>query len=293
MFDNDNEEIAPEKVSDLINKILETKDPATVGLRKIIRRKNEEKDDFFVHKPQITEFDFDGKKKKNLSEDELRILELEKTVADLKIQLQKNTQKAQNAVQNAFVKGKTQGVAQGIEKGKAETTEIYEKKIDEIQLRIGNVLKKVEEEKQAVFRDSEHLLLQLCMEMVKKIIATELSINKDVILSVLKKALNSIAEKDNLIIRISPDDMDAVSGRKDFWVPVSDNLKNITIEPDERISCGGCIIESNSGTTDARLGVQCDELSELVLKAWENVNASIPQSNTKEITPVDLKNQMK
>jgi len=288
LSDNNHEEIAPQKVSDLIAKILETKDPATVGLRKIIRQKNEEKDDFYVRKPKITEFDFDGKKKNNLSEDELRILELEKTVADLKIQLQKNTQKAQNAVQNAFVKGKTQGVAQGFEKGKTETTEIYEKKIDDIQLRIGNVFKRIEEEKQAVFRNSEHLLLQLCMEMVKKIIASELTINKNIILSVLKKALNSIAEKDNVIIRISPDDMDSVSGRKDFWIPVSDNLKNITIEPDERISCGGCIIESNSGTTDARLGVQCDELSELILKAWENVNASVPQSTTKESIPVDF-----
>lgn len=282
MSDNNPDEIAPEQVSSFIDKVLKTKDPATVGLRKIIRRKAEEDNGFYVHKPELVEFEFNGKTQKGFGEDEQRILELEKTVADLKIELKKNLNQAQKAVQAAFSKGKASGLTEGLEKGKTETTEIYERKIDEIQLRVGNILKTFEEEKRNLIKNSEHILLQLSTEVAKKIIASELTTNTDIVLSVLKKALNSIAEKNNVIIRVSSGDLETVSERKSFWSPVSDNLKNITIEQDSRLSSGDCIIESDSGITDARLSVQCDELLELIQKTWENNYASQSSSTASE-----------
>jgi flagellar biosynthesis/type III secretory pathway protein FliH len=86
--------------------------------------------------------------------------------------------------------------------------------------------------------------------------------------------MSYIADRERIIVRVSKDDLENVSRRKDFWMPVGERLESIIIEPDERIEKGGCIIESNSGVVDARLGVQFEELHDTVEKVWESVSAS-------------------
>jgi len=265
--------LSPENISSLIEHILKEKDPATVGLRKIIRRRAEEASDFPLHQARTEEFDVPGKKR-NLTEDEQRVLELEKQVAELRNQLKNTQESARNAVQTAYVKGKKEGFEDGLRQGKTEASEEFEKSVNELQDKINSYLKTFEESRRAIFSNSEHVMIKFCCELAKKIIVSEVSTRNDIILSVLKRALTYIGDREKLVVRVAPDDMEKVSGRKDFWIPVSDRLKDITIESDERIERGGCIIESNSGMVDARLGVQFSELSDLVEKVWESVNSS-------------------
>ncbi|NLG19501.1 MAG: hypothetical protein GX556_19440 [Fibrobacter sp.] len=269
-------ETAPSRqdVSSLIDNILKSKDPATVGLRRILHKKMEQEKDFLVYSPSTEEFDSPGKKARVLNQDEQRVLELEKKVMDLELLLERQKENARTAVQTAYGKGREEGYKDGYSRGEQEAGECYQKSVDQLQSKTGLFLREFEESKREVFSNAEHMLVRLCTEMVKKIISVELSVNGEIILSVLKKALGYIGDRDRLIVRVSPDDFEAVSGRKDFWVPVADRLKNVNIEADQRVSRGGCIIESNSGVVDARLGVQYEELAGLVESVWESINSS-------------------
>ena len=275
--------LSREEVSSFIDNILKSKDPATVGLRKILRKNTELERDFSVYSPAAVEFDTPERKSRVLSEDEQRILELEKKVIDLEGRLEKQKESARQAVQAAFVKGRTEGLEEGLARGREETTEVYEKKIDQLQQKIESIIRQFDESRRTVFSGSEHLLLRLCCEMVRKVISTEVTVNQNIILSVLKKALTYIGDRERLVVRVSPDDFETVSGRKDFWVPVAESLKNVSVESDERVSRGGCIIESNSGVVDARLGVQFEEISGLVESVWENINSSLRDPRTVDL----------
>jgi flagellar assembly protein FliH len=266
--------LSPENVSSLIDHVMKSKDPATVGLRKILKKKDDELKDFSFHTPKQTEFDAPGTtKSKNLSEDDKRTLELEKSVHDLQIKIKSLEEKAPIAEKNAFANGRTKGFSEGVAKGTADTTKVYDKKIDALQEKIGTFLKSVEDAKKEMISNTDHLLLKLCFEIVKKMISSEVQENKEYILSVIKKAINYIGDKERLIIRVAPTDFETVSNRKDFWLPVTERLQDILIEKDERISLGGCIIESNSGMVDARLGVQFNELAAIVENVWANLNS--------------------
>lgn len=271
---------SPEEVSSFIDNLLNAKDPATVGLRKILRRKSEQGLDFSIHSPVMEEFEESGKKCKVLNEDEQRILELEKEVINFQVQLKKQQENARNAVQRAFTQGKEAGLKEGYEGGRTETAVEYEKKIDDIQGEMETFLKNLDDSKREIFYNSEHILLRLCREIVKKIISSEVTTNQDVVLSVLKKAISYIGDRERLVVRIAPDDLETVTGRKDFWVPVTERLTNVVIEADERVGRGGCIIESNSGIADARLGVQFEELMNLVENVWQNINFSARQDDS-------------
>lgn len=260
-----------ENVSVLLDQILKSKDPATTGLRRILRRKMDEEKDFPLRTPRMESFDQPGKQGKSaLSEDELKIIELEKKVSDLEKRITDQNEKAKNAVQEIYIKGKREGLEAGEKQGRDAALAQYNAQIEKIEQRVASFLGQVEKSKREMIHNLEHLLLRFCFELTKKVIASEVETREDIILPVVKKCLNKIADREKLLIRISPSDEAVVSQRQDFWNSITERLQNVTIEPDERIEKGGCIVESNSGMVDARLGVQMEELEEMVLKAWEN-----------------------
>jgi flagellar biosynthesis/type III secretory pathway protein FliH len=110
--------------------------------------------------------------------------------------------------------------------------------------------------------------------VAKKIIDHEVTVQKNIVLTVLKRALNYIGHREKMVVRVASDDLERVTNRKDFWFPVADRLTDVSIETDERIAPGGCIVESNSGLADARLGVQFEELTELIEKTWNEVTSA-------------------
>lgn len=270
-----------ENVSVLLEQLLKSNDPATTGLRRILRRKINEEKDFPLRTPPMESFDQPGKQGRSvLSEDEQKLIELEKKIGDLEKRIAEQNEKAKNAVQESYIKGKKEGLKAGEKQGRDTAWAQYNAQMEQIEQRVASFLQKVDDSKREIIHNLEHLLVHFCFQMTKKIIASEVETREDIILPVVKKCLSMIADREKLLIRISPADEAVVSQHQDFWNSITERLENVTIEPDERIEMGGCIIESNSGMVDARLGVQMEEMEEMVLKAWENsdLHHEIPES---------------
>lgn len=273
-------EIPPENLSSLIEQVLKAKDPATVGLKRILRRKEEQRDDHPLRNVTLEEFSVPGQTSRKLTEDERHILDLEKKVADLQVQLKQQKTAAVSAMQEAYAKGKREGVETGHAEGVETTTVEYEKRIDELQEGMGDVLVQFETAKREAVLNAEHLLLRLCFAVTGKIINREVSADPELILTIIKRSLAYIGHREKMTLRVAPDDLEMASQRKDFWITVGERLEDLAIVADERIGRGGCIIESNSGLVDARLGVQFSELSELVEKTWQDVMSATVVSGT-------------
>jgi flagellar biosynthesis/type III secretory pathway protein FliH len=263
-----------ENVPSLIDKILKTNDPATVGLRRIIKKKNDEGADYPARIPLIETFDVPGKSK-ILSEDERRILELEKKIIELEDKLKGQAVEQKKAEETMHKNGIAEGMKKGMEKGASDTAAVYEKKIDALQKDISNFLKNIENEKKVLIVNAEHILLNLTIEIAKKVIHSEVASNQELILKVLNKALSHISDRERIVVHVSPHDCVLVSQRKDFWNTITDKLNNIVVSEDSRIEKGGCLIESNSGIVDARLGVQIDEICSIVEREWESAQLAV------------------
>jgi flagellar assembly protein FliH len=270
----DKSSLSSNDVSALIDYLLKSKDPATVGLRKILKSKRDAVDDFPLHPLSYEEFHVPGKTKDPFSQDEKRILELEKTVRALETRLAVEKEIARAAVAAAFANGVKEGRASGEEAGLKKAQAGFDAQVKSVQGKIATILGEIETSKKKIFADAHTVLLKLCFQLTKKIINTESSVNPDVVLEVIKKSLSYIADRERLVIRVAPGDLETASSKKDFWLPVGEQTDSIRIESDDRIEKGGCIVESNSGVADARLGVQLQELALFVEKIWESVTAS-------------------
>jgi flagellar assembly protein FliH len=266
--------LSSEDVTALIDHLLKSKDPATVGLRKILKSKRDAVDDFPLHPLSFEEFHVPGASRAAFTDDEKRMLSLEKQVKDLESRLADEREKATAAVAAAHSSGIKEGYAKGEVEGLKKAASGFDGQVRELQKRISSFLEAMEASKKRIYGDAHTVLLKLCFELTKKIINTECRTDPDVVLSVIKKSLSYIADREKIVVRVAKDDMETVSSKKDFWLPIGDRVESIRVESDERIEKGGCIIESNSGIADARLGVQLDELKEFVEKIWESVVAS-------------------
>jgi flagellar assembly protein FliH len=269
----DQSSLSSSDISALIDHLLKSKDPATVGLRKILKHKKNSAEGFPVRPLEYEEFFEPGKSKEPFTKEERSVIELEKRVMELQGAIEQSKKDLPRLLQDSFEKGLREGKQKGetiaYEKARLER----EAQTDALQKRVTAFLADLESSKKSIFADAHKILLEFCYELAKKIIRAEVAYNPDIIIGVIKKSLAYIADRERMIVRVAKDDLETVSNRKDFWLPVGERLESLTIESDERIEKGGCIVESNCGMVDARLGVQFDELRDVVEKAWESVGA--------------------
>ncbi|MCL2219411.1 MAG: FliH/SctL family protein [Chitinispirillia bacterium] len=267
------EEMVNENVSVLLDQLLKTEDPATIGIRRIIKNKIDDSNSFNVKAPHMESFGTDGKPAKKsavFSEQERSYLELEKKVRELERSLTQEKVAGKRAANDSLEKGRQEGIAEGEKRGFDAAEKNFKAEIAKLKDQAASYFKQVEDSKKQMTLNLDHILLKFCMELTKKIVGCEVTTNPEIVLASIKKALTMIADREKILIRVAPGDMVTASSGKDFFSSVTERLENVEIEEDKRITKGGCIIESNSGMVDARLGVQLDEVELLIEKAWES-----------------------
>ncbi len=168
--------------------------------------------------------------------------------------------------QIGFDEGRKKGAAEGYEKGKNDLKEA----ISKVQGNLISVIRSFELKKNDVLNNSERKALEIIFLAVEKIIRLEAKTRKEVVLNILKSAISEVSKSDKLTIKINPSEIEAVNTAKDFWLPVNAQIKEVLIEEDSRVECGGCILESQSGSVDARINVQMEKIREIFLKCWED-----------------------
>jgi flagellar biosynthesis/type III secretory pathway protein FliH len=274
------ETIVNENVSVLLDQLLKAEDPATIGIRRILRHKIDEGNAFPLKTVTMESFEVPaagrgapggkrGKESHIFNEQERAYLELEKRVREVERALTQERLAGKRAAAESLEKGKAEGFAAGEKSGHDKAKAVFDAEIAKLKDQTSKYFKQLEDSKKTMLNGLEHILLRFCVELVKKIVSCEIETNKEVITATIKRALSMIADRENIIIRVAPGDMETANGNKDFLSSVTERLENVHIEEDARISKGGCIIESNSGMVDARLGVQLEEVEALVEKAWE------------------------
>jgi flagellar assembly protein FliH len=245
------------------------RDPAAVGLRRILSRRAAESIGATLHPHDLEQLLGNNKTTAAAACNELQLVKLERIVEEIREDAAGKQGLARQAVARAYEGGYQAGCAKGAAEARAEEEKECAKKIDSLQEQLNSFLMALEREKRAFFSSAENLLLALSFRMAKKILDAEPTLNDGAVLPVLKKALATVADRETLIVRVSPEDHTMVTGCLDFRATPGQRQAGITVEPDDRIKKGGCIIESTGGIIDATPGVQMSELEAIVQQAWD------------------------
>ena len=284
-----------EDLTGLIDKLLESEDPATVGLRRIIRQKRDSAEDFPMQAMLAEDFSKQSSSSSSgrvFSADEKRIMELEREVLKNKSDMENIRRQAASDAENARAKALVQGRSEGIREGHAKAQAEFDVKYKDLAKRIASYINGIESRRSQLFTEVHSDALMVAMTAVKRIISAEASAQtSEVALRVIKSAMSYIADRKNLVIRLNPADLASVDGKSGLWATVTDQLDNLKVLPDERITRGGCTIESSGGLIDARMETQIAAIEDLVTGLWaesfssKDFDMDLKQEKLSEIFP--------
>jgi len=110
----------------------------------------------------------------------------------------------------------------------------------------------------------EREMIEMVIHLTKKIIHFELSTREDAVQEMIRLGVQSVLDKESMVIKINPEDKGYAESFRPELHHMFGEIKNITFEAHSGIQRGGCLIETNFGTVDARLEKLNDQLERIL-----------------------------
>jgi flagellar assembly protein FliH len=153
----------------------------------------------------------------------------------------------------AFATAYAQGEKAGVEAG---TT-----RADAMLRRLSDTLRELDELRRTMIRQTEHQIVQLAIEMARRIVRREVQTDNDLLCAMARVALDRIGDASPATIRLNPEDYHTIVARQGgAWAG-----SNVNVVADPSVGRGGCMVESAFGFVDASVEAQFRVLEQALL----------------------------
>ncbi len=187
------------------------------------------------------------------------------------LKLEEEEQRAIQALVNTQV-AKLAGLAQkeatdrghkeGFEMGKAAAEKQF---AAESELRLSQLdafLQACETAKVSIFQQNEKFVIDTIFQVARMIVLTEIKTDRDYVIRLTKELIEKMGTKENVSILISSADLESATRIQEGLERAIGALQNLQIEASDRVAQGGCIVETQWNTIDARIETQLERIRE-------------------------------
>jgi flagellar assembly protein FliH len=177
------------------------------------------------------------------------------------------TIKAQELFNQTHEEGLKSGYNAGFETGKLQIQTDFIHQIKGLE----TITKSSFAVKKEIITSAEQELIKLSITIAEKLVKQKLEIQPDIILNIVKAAINELKDKEEIKIIVNPCVTSCLYEFSDLLKQEIQGLERIKIIEDKTIPLEGVIVESLESRIDARLDSQINEISKRLLKeASEN-----------------------
>lgn len=120
--------------------------------------------------------------------------------------------------------------------------------------------------REKVVRESEDELVKLIMMVARKVILREVVQDRRILSDVVQGAIAGLSERDEIIIRLNPDDYALVTTSREDYLRKELLTDRMQLKPDSSVLPGSCKIDMEMGTIDADIDAQLDEIFRRLLE---------------------------
>lgn len=121
--------------------------------------------------------------------------------------------------------------------------------------------------------DWEAFGVRLSAAIAAKILRRELDLHPENVIDMLGETLRLAAGSTNIFLRLHPDDVQLMGDHPEELTRSMSGCAETAIVPDESISRGGCVIESQHGVIDARIDTQLERIVDELLQTGNSSSA--------------------
>lgn len=162
--------------------------------------------------------------------------------------------------EEAFQKGFARGEAEGLKAGE----KAFADKIKEA----ARLIRSVEDERDLVHRQYEKDLLSLIKIMVERLVGHEVSVNPQVIVDCLQRAMKYVVEDSMVKVHLHGDDLQHIKQMGLEDPSLLQGARRIELIEDPAVARGGCRLQTDFGEIDATLDNCREKLFAIVDQAF-------------------------
>ncbi len=152
---------------------------------------------------------------------------------------------------DAFAKGYAAGERAGAEAGSTRAEAMLR--------RLAQTIEELGSLRTTMVRQTERQMVQLAVAVAKRIVGREIALDADLVIAMVRVALDRLGEGTPAVIRLNPEDLAATSGQAKW------GGSHVTVVADPAVSRGGCLVESEFGLIDASVDAQFDQIAQAML----------------------------
>jgi len=155
--------------------------------------------------------------------------------------------------QEIFARGFAQGQQAGAAAAQQETAQLARK--------LAATLDDLVRVRNEMIRHTEKQMVQLALAVARRVVHREVSIDANVLLTMMRVALERVSDAARVTVRLNPADHQSVTAAL-ADAPTSDQ---VTLIADGRVPRGGCKVESEYGDIDTGVDAQIQEIARALL----------------------------
>jgi flagellar assembly protein FliH len=187
--------------------------------------------------------------------------------------MEKAKTRARAVREEARQTGFQEGHADGFKKGEADAQLEFTPLLETL----SNAIAEMSRLRAQMFPKMEREMLEMIVGLAKKIILHELTVRENSIQEMLRIGIQSVVDRESMVIRVHPRDKEHAENYRPEILEMFGGIKNIQFVGDPSIQRGGCIIDTNFGTVDARLEKLDEQLDRILLLAPHIPDTTQPQ----------------
>jgi len=152
-------------------------------------------------------------------------------------------------------------------RGRQEGLAMAEERLESTIQSLTQAMEDISRLRQSLAQSGPQDMLRLVMAVAEQVIRRQVEVDPNVLLDIIKNALQASVRADSYRIRINPADLETVTKQKPLFLASISGLKNLSIETDPSISPGGCRVDSELGDVDATIESQLDNIRQALAEA--------------------------
>ena len=155
--------------------------------------------------------------------------------------------------ENAYKEGHKTGYEEGFQTAYQKGENSAKEEFIPLLQTINSLIQELSEFRTMMYPKVEKEMIEMITGLTKKILQHEINTNEASVKQMILLAINSVIDKENMTIRIHPSDKAHAEAFSPELKNLFSEIKNITFEEHPGIEKGGCVIETNFGTIDAKV----------------------------------------
>jgi flagellar assembly protein FliH len=197
---------------------------------------------------------------------------LHEETAAFGVQEGRNGAESQLDVTALLEEARQEGYNRGYEQSKKDAEEEHLRRMEEYKknqldpqlLQMAQMIESIQSAWTILHTKLEETVITISLAIAGRIVKKEITRDSQIVLPQIREALKRITGVEKLMLHVNPKDEELVRQHRAQLLAAAGSVRDIILESDEKVSPGGCVLESESGNVDATIETQMKKIAELL-----------------------------